>query len=377
MGPAPVVFAIVLACLVIPGAAPAVDRPVDGVKLSLIRTSTRQKLVFVSRDPAALFPAIGGADDPGTGSPGGALIDLISPVESATLAVPRVAGMPGWTARAGTTDLHRFTNGSAPAGISAVRLVVVREGRVLKLVARATGLALAGAQGSVGIRVTTGALRNCALFDAPTVDEAGRFVARGALASALADCSDTSLGALPTTTTTTATTTTTVTPCSGFNGPCVNGFGCCPGLTCLATGGPGGLGFCTNQTCSGPTQVCDFGGLPCCPGLLCADPPGFPGHPYDFCLEPSGVTRCCDQFPGVCADLPEEISPAACPTADAGLVCDGLTGGCLSERQGVSFCCQLSGACFEGPAPETLCGYFSGTLLPGLACLPTGVCGSP
>jgi hypothetical protein len=64
-------------------------------------------------------------------------------------------------------------------------------------------LALAGPQGMVGIRVTTGSLRNCALFDGPTIrkDAANRFVAKGSSPTALPDCSR-PLPPPPTTTTT-------------------------------------------------------------------------------------------------------------------------------------------------------------------------------
>lgn len=71
MRPAHVLLAIVLAWSMMPGAAAAVDQPIDGVRLRIVRSGTGEKLVFVSRDPDALFPAIGGPDDPGTGSPGG------------------------------------------------------------------------------------------------------------------------------------------------------------------------------------------------------------------------------------------------------------------------------------------------------------------
>jgi hypothetical protein len=62
-----------------------------------------------------------------------------------------------------------------------------------------TGVPLAVPEGAVGIRVRAGSLRTCALFDVPTVrrDQPGRFVASGALAAAVPDCRDTTLGFLP------------------------------------------------------------------------------------------------------------------------------------------------------------------------------------
>src|SRR5262245_59886647 len=90
------------------GPAPAADHPIDGVKLLLKRTqSGREKLVFTSKDATFLFPAPGGADDPVTGTPGGAVVELFSPAEpgGAALAAPAAAGVPGWTV---STDGERF-----------------------------------------------------------------------------------------------------------------------------------------------------------------------------------------------------------------------------------------------------------------------------
>src|SRR5439155_1233389 len=73
-------------------------------------------------------------------------------------------------------------------------------------------------QHAVGVRLTVGSWRTCALFDAATVvqDRPGRFVAKEARASRLSDCSDASLGGTATTTTLPAgeepTTTTTTSP---------------------------------------------------------------------------------------------------------------------------------------------------------------------
>ena len=50
--------------------------------------------------------------------------------------------------------------------------------------------------GPVGVRVSTGDVRNCALFTSETIvrDEPGKYVAQSALAGAVADCSDAALG---------------------------------------------------------------------------------------------------------------------------------------------------------------------------------------
>ena len=184
-------------CLVLTGAMPcrALDRSIGAVKLSLTRSSSgAERLTFASRDANVLFPALGGADDP---SGVGATITLVSPLEPpVSLLIPQGVGSPGWRLTDRTLDAYKFSNGAAPGGPSVVRRVTLREQRGLKIVAREVGLALAAAQGSVGIRITTGSLRSCALFDGSSivVDKPGRFVARGAIATG-ADCGDFSLGA--------------------------------------------------------------------------------------------------------------------------------------------------------------------------------------
>jgi hypothetical protein len=194
------------------GLAHALDRPIDGAKLILEKAAGRETLIFVSRDPRVPFPAVGGSDDPATGEPGGARIELFSLTEGiASLAVPRGTGTPGWRTKRQGGERRRFVNPAAPAGTSVVRAAVLKKGRGLRLVAKATGLPLAGPQGAVGIRVTMGTMRSCALFGRETIrkDEAGKFIARGARASSLADCSGASLGAAVVTTTTAAATSTT------------------------------------------------------------------------------------------------------------------------------------------------------------------------
>jgi hypothetical protein len=203
------------------GSAAAADQPIAGKKLVIKRSGAGiEKLVFVSKDTSYLFPAIGGADDPATGTPGGAVVELFSQNDpgGGSLSVPAGLGKPGWRVKDGSVDLYKFINSLAPGGISPVRVLVVKQGRVLKISAKSTGLALAGSQGSVGIRVSFGSLRSCAFFGPTTVrrDEPNRFLARNALAGAVPDCSDASLsgaggGSTSTSTTIVGATTTTST----------------------------------------------------------------------------------------------------------------------------------------------------------------------
>lgn len=177
----------------------AADYPVAGKLLTLRRTvSGAERLVFQSNDPTLPFPAIGSADDPTSGSPGGALVEVISVNDPSVgmFAVPKGAG---WTTVNGLVPRYNFSNPAAPAAPSIVKALVLQRGRQLKITAHRVGLDLKGPQGGVAIRVTFGSTRICALFSGAAVvtDVANRFTSRGLPASALADCSDATLGTAP------------------------------------------------------------------------------------------------------------------------------------------------------------------------------------
>jgi hypothetical protein len=322
----PTVF-LLLCCV---GPAAATDQPISGAKLTLRRSSSgKEKLVFVSKDPSFLFPAIGSADDPATGTPGGAIVEVSSlsdPDAVGAGAAPGV-GNPGWKVKDGTNPSYAYRNGAAEEGNDPVRAVTLKRGKRIKITARDTLLPLVSAQGGVGIRITTGSLRSCAFFGPETVrhDEANRFDAVDAPAPAVADCTDalphtsTSFG---TSTTTSSTTSTTLVlePCTGgsigsmcsdgvcqgsdtcqvtvtFVGSVGNPIGCLcypPGVTsCAATPYPTCGGSCPTggvcqalhdfttgaQVCGcvdpahqcGSSQQCDVG--VCAPGLVCSAPP--------------------------------------------------------------------------------------------------------
>lgn len=356
-------FVLALTASLVPVAARATDQPIAGTRLVLQRSAMGEKLSFVSRDPAALFPVIGGPDDPATGTPGGLTIDLFSANEgTASLAVP---GGSGWTVRDATVDLFRFRNPDAPAGTSVVKVVVLKQGRVVRVIAKSAGLPLATTQGQVGIRLTTGSARNCALFDAATVrrDEVGRFVARAALASALADCTDASLGG-PTTPTSTTTSSTTSLACEAT--PFCTG-NCSPGGVCAPTPSLDGC-YCAlpSSPCGETAPVCNG---TCPAGDTCA---AFAGYPLGTCgCIPSGDTACGGPFPA-CG--------GACPT---GTTC--VAGFLPPIAGGGGLCtCGLPGACGAGGSecpPGAACGFIPPTAL----CLPvlcTGgtpypTCGDP
>ena len=287
----PLAAALVVSFLVPCASAQTFDRPIDGNKLALKRTGTSAKLVFVSRDPDFLFPAIGSADDPATGSPGGAAIELFSLNEGqATINVPPGTGDPGWTVTPAATPRYRFRNLLAPAGISPVRVAVLRQGTLLKLVAKDAGLPLAVPQGAVGIRITMGTLRNCARFAGSTIrkDEAGAFVASHATPDGvLFDCSDASMNGQP--------------PACGV-GPCgvgtCTGDGVCTptlaGCQCISPSSPcGETAPACSGTCPAGEECATIGPGPF-PGCGCipvgSTPCGSPGPPTCGGACPSGTT---------------------------------------------------------------------------------------
>lgn len=255
--------------------ASATDQPIAATRL-IIRPS-RQTLFFLSRDPAFLFPAIASADEPAAGTPGGAIIDLFSQNQGAvSLTIPAGTGNPGWTVRPGMPASYKFKNPIAPYGISVVRVALLKQNRIIKISAE-DGLP-AGPQGAVGVRITTGSLRNCVLFDAATIrrDDAGTFIASDAVAGSLADCSNTSLGGEE-----------PPASCSGGD----------PAPSCGGTCPPGSE--CSTQDLT--TCICISGAQPCgdtapacngqCPaGEECFSTGGFPLPGCD-CL-PVGSTPC-------------------------------------------------------------------------------------
>jgi len=376
--PSTIYAALALVAVSVP--ATAADQPISGAKLTLKHTATSQKLTFTSKDPAFHFPEPGGTDDPSTA---GAVIELFSQAQpgGASLFVPAGSGSPGWTFRDGRTDTFRFTNRAAPGGPSPVRVLTFRSTRGIKIAAKQTGLVLTGPQGFVGIRITTGATRNCARFDAATVrrDVAGLFDARGALAGALVNCSTGQLGGSTTTTTATTSTTTTIAGTCG-NGALDPGEQCdgvsqpeCPaGGSFLACVPPGDAGEC--QCCS-LTQIDPDLGVPCCEGargiqlgsngpLLCVGTRcdgAYPCSDGDQC-QPDG--SCCTVAAHGCALGPPFDWPtnACCP----GLDCRGSG----PQSPLVTYCCGTDGVSCGGD--QDCC---TGHCTSGIceACRPSGV----
>ena len=349
---------LVAACIwVVAASGHAADQPISGAKLLLLQSGGEEKLVFVSRDPAFLFPTIAGADDPGSGTPGGLQVDLISPLEpmGVSLVAPVGAGTPGWTATAGAVPSHRFRNAAAPDTLSPLKVVVLKQGRVLKIIGRSTGLALTVPQGSVGVRIVTGSLRSCARFDASTMrrDEAGRVVARAASAAGVADCSNASLG--------------------GANPVCGDGVQNQSSEQCDGTDfdfqSCGPLNVCRPAGFPGECQCCSDGGPLMSPEFCCnpsfiwlaqpeggschatrCDPP-WPCSGTDVC-QPDG--SCCAPLGGVCRRSigSQSLGPCCagleCRTFDGfgnGACCVSDGGSCTSDGECCTSHCTPGGTC--------------------------------
>jgi len=322
----------------------AVDQPLDAVRLK-VKRSTSRSLVFVSHDPRFLFPVVGGSDDPAFA---GATIDVVSASEGMyTLVVPSGSGTPGWTLKDGTRPRIQFKNGHAPFGISFARLVVLKSAKTLKVVLKSHGLALAAPQGSIGIRITTGALRSCALFDAPTIrkDQAGVFSAKDATATTLADCSDFAL----------------------FGG--VPACGISPYPTCGGT--CAGDGVCA--TAAGNTCRCVFPSSPC-------------GDTSPVCNGTCGAGEECAAFAlgsPTCGCIPAGTQPCGTPgypvcggSCPGGAVCRAIAVHSIPFGDSEECTCANPGPCAHG-GYDCGNGFVCNPGPPYYGCIPARCDGSP
>ena len=183
-------------------AAPALatDTTVTGRKL-LIKDFTRpgqadRKVVFVSRDPIVVPAAPGSAGDP---TLNGGSLDVHNTAgsgDSTTLALP--AG--NWVLKGDDVYLYRELVKNPPTQEYRIK-VIVRSGHVRGFVRDERGSLISytldePTQGSVGVRVATGADRHCLDFGGIVVADTlafagsayrGRFIAKDAPAPATCD----------------------------------------------------------------------------------------------------------------------------------------------------------------------------------------------
>lgn len=161
------------------------DRPIVGKKLVLRRSSAgREKLSFAGGDPGEPSLAAFVQD--------GAVVELFAPGAPTGVAMD----LPPANWSVARQFVVRFANRGAPNATSPLSTAVVEVRRYLKVSGKVVGLPLDAPLGRVGIRVTAGDTRWCALFAEAHVvaDVPGRFSARRAEADVLADCRADTLG---------------------------------------------------------------------------------------------------------------------------------------------------------------------------------------
>jgi hypothetical protein len=234
-------------------AATAAAGPIDVDRLSLKRSGDRERLSFVSHDESWIMPATAAPDD----GPGPISIELFSTADPSgqTLGIPQLDAPTAWRVSLGADGSivrFRLRNDAAPNAAGDFSGALLRKGRVLRFVGRRTGLALDGAQGQVGIRITMAGQVLCALFRDGTVgaDQPGRFLGKHALASDIADCRTETLGG--------------VTPCGVVPGAFECGGTCPAGESCVVDDP-----FAPSCHCIGPTSPCGET-APLCNGM-CPD----------------------------------------------------------------------------------------------------------
>jgi hypothetical protein len=162
--------------LLIGGAAHATDYMQDGLKLIIKgnTTTNKYKTVYVSKTPAAVLPA----SSPLTVGASFEVLNLNGSCEDGSFDLP--AG--NWTTNPAAT-LYKFINKDAPGGPSAVKVALVKGGKVIKVVAKAEPYPFTAAtQGKLGTALTIGGDRYCSVFGSPLKDEPHKFIAKGAAA---------------------------------------------------------------------------------------------------------------------------------------------------------------------------------------------------
>ncbi len=298
-----------LAILLLLGAAAtarAADTPLGGRMISLRHWSDgaglyRQRISLAVSGPAIDLPEVGSQDDPTSESSGEATIELFT---GSGGHVTMLAPIAGWQSR-DSGDRFLYHGGTDEA----VSRIELRSSGTLRVVTRALGLSLDGFTRAASLRLVLGTRRYCVRFHDEDVvrDEPGRFIARGASASALSDCSDEALFG----------------PCGeapNCGGACGGGGVCAPdldfeGCRCILP----------TDACGGTSPVCNGA---CAAGEECTSLPGYP-YPNCMCVgaeplcETSGFPTC----GGPCGEG-LECRPAGSSIGGNACVCQTASAGC-------------------------------------------------
>lgn len=327
-------------------------------------------------------------------NPPGLILQIYARNGFVAISAPSNETSPRWQSFDARIDHYSYRVNDAPADVPLLRRARLRDGRLLRVRGLAGPLATGAPLGPVAVRVISGSLASCALFDAATIrrDTESSFFATDARAEALSDCTDETLTAAV-------------------------------GLTCGASPSCGGVcpgdGECGQDISTGecrcvfPTDACRST-APICNGACGPGEECVPvvGYATDDCVcTPLGVTPCgahgqhpiCDvSCPGGrecvpyrgkfnascgCSDLPCEQGGLHCP---AGFQCDVY----LSRTCAPIFCqgtdpfpscgssCPGDWECrplraFDGAVDFCACSPPGGECEPhggGLGCPPNQVC---
>lgn len=357
------ICSLLLALTIAPAQA---DQTISAAKLRMKRASSgKEMLTFLSKDPNFPLGFPGSDDDP---SVAGTRIDLFTAngPAHAFFNVPPGVGKPGWNVKANAI-IYTFQNKAAPGGISAVKVLLFKNAKQIKLLAKSTGVALGGL-GSVGIRITTGQFRSCALF-APgratiVKDTTSEFSAKDASGSpALADCSAQSLG----------------------GATCGNGIreieetcdgpddSACPGLCAGDCSCPGPV--CGDQQVNQASEECDGADDAACPGncqpscvcpSMCGD--GVIQPPDEEC---DGPQSCDTSISFDCRPPGDPVGECRCCSV-SGFFCEQV--GCCDSARACIPGMHFSGQCCftaSGHVCESDFDCCSGTCTAGVCCHPT------
>lgn len=177
---------------VLHGFAAAADHPVDGLQLAWRGSNDKESLNVQLKDAAIPVPAPASPDSPAVT---GLTLELFSHAtgEVATYRALPGVGQHGWHVRATPSAVtYGYRNGTATQFGGDIQTVTLRTGAVAKVRSKAFGLTETFAHGAIGVRLSYGSERVCALFDGAAVrrDVPGLFVARNAEAGDLASCDD-------------------------------------------------------------------------------------------------------------------------------------------------------------------------------------------
>jgi hypothetical protein len=239
-------LAVLVIAALAPRAAIAEDFPVTGKKLVMVRTpSGNEVFVFISRD-VIRAPLPFGAEDP-------TLVGATLVVRSGNSSESFTFDLPAdhWTRNTSATT-YRYRNTQAPSGPSAVKMTRIRNGSLLKVSAKATGITLNEAsQGSIELLFTSGTRRYCATFGGTIVrDMPDRFYAKDAPAPGACPATPTTSSTVTTFTTVTSTISTSSTSTSSTSTSSTLAAACPPPQVSI---GNAGLTIVTGTTdCGGP-----------------------------------------------------------------------------------------------------------------------------